>query len=285
MACGRGRVGLSGRGLAGRQAFRRLQGLRVLLVGAGRTGGLLAEWLAVTGLSFTVLDADELETHNLGESSALLTTADVGKNKAEALASRLGTSTRKDGIATGLPHQVNTPAGLTEARRADVMVTACDHDAGRLSAALLAAAFLKPHLDVGTGVFFDEQGRRTLGADIRLALPGQGQGCLHCLGGFSDYSGALSTLTASRAVQQSLRRARTWDQERSGSLRSLNMAAAGLGLRLLEDMVADRVQTSRWLRLEFGEAGEIQTRTPAATIDADCPLCRKTGEGDAAFGV
>jgi hypothetical protein len=82
------------------------------------------------------------------------------------------------------------------------------------------------------------------------------------------------------------RRENAWQAERAGSLRSLNQAATAAGLRLLEDLFAGRVRTSRWLRIEWSEDGRCTTREPeSGTRRANCPLCRKTGEGDAGLAL
>lgn len=118
------------------------------------------------------------------------------------------------------------------------------------------------------------QGReRQLGADIRLILPRESR-CLACFGG----------VTRRREVDALLRPDEQtpllWSELRSGSLRSLNAVAVHFGLRLLEDLVDERVSESLWLRLEYeGALPGIRRITP--TPVADCPLCRCLGWGDA----
>jgi hypothetical protein len=115
-----------------------------------------------------------------------------------------------------------------------------------------------------------------MGADVRLILPGER--CLWCLGGVANRE-QVRTLLAVHSFP--LPAGCSWPEERAGSLRSLNQLAAHLGLRLLEDLVRERVQHSTWLHLEFDPQGipALQTVTPPE--NPGCPLCHLTAEGDA----
>jgi hypothetical protein len=133
--------------------------------------------------------------------------------------------------------------------------------------------YLKPLLDVGTGVLTSESGEPLLGADIRWIVPGEG--CLLCIGGFANPQ-QVEVVRQGLHAEQQYRAQRHWQQERRGSLRSLNMVAVGLALRMLEDYLAMRLQTSRWLRLVYQDATP-QLQTPAYnTPNREC-LCVQLG--------
>jgi hypothetical protein len=77
-----------------------------------------------------------------------------------------------------------------------------------------------------------------------------------------------------------------WRTRRAGSLRSLNMLAASLALRMIEDFVAERIVGSLWARLDYDENGVLSVSYPAWERDrgeAACELCARSGEGDDAF--
>lgn len=76
-----------------------------------------------------------------------------------------------------------------------------------------------------------------------------------------------------------------WRRQRAGSVRSLNQTAVGLGLRLLEDLVAGRGEGSTWLRLEFDADGVPRLERPHRPADARCPVCAVAGLGDAVLSV
>ena len=143
---------------------------------------------------------------------------------------------------------------------------------------------------------------RLMGADIRLTLPGER--CLLCLGGIGDLREALDQLTGSgRPVGVTpsgvsgghpLKRGTTngerhdwrttneeWRSERAGSLRSLNGIAVHLGLRLIEDLAASRLEGSTWLRLHYGPHGVPEIEQGRPSPQRNCPLCELAGLADA----
>lgn len=74
-------------GYIGAEAQERLRRTRVLIAGCG-LGSVVAELLARTGCGdFVLADGDRVEAHNLNRQ--MFTQRDLGRNKAEALASRL----------------------------------------------------------------------------------------------------------------------------------------------------------------------------------------------------
>ncbi|MFQ5859850.1 MAG: hypothetical protein ACE5LU_30005, partial [Anaerolineae bacterium] len=115
-------------------------------------------------------------------------------------------------------------------------------------------------------------GNRRMGTDVRLILPGDG--CLLCWGGVANPQTALAQW---RTGQQPRRR---WNEERAGSLRSLNAIAAHIGVRLLEDLVAGRVTQSVWHRFEVDERGIPRLRSVSSSRRPACPLCSPLGIGD-----
>jgi hypothetical protein len=120
-----------------------------------------------------------------------------------------------------------------------------------------------------------------MGADVRLVLPAET--CLLCCGGLRDEAGArqaLASADAERAVYSS----RDWRRERAGSLYSLNHLAVSLALRLWEDFLSERVQTSTWIHVEFDDAGRLTVTYPTNSPthqSTNCRLCALTGWGEA----
>ncbi|MBI3829641.1 MAG: ThiF family adenylyltransferase [Planctomycetes bacterium] len=75
-------------GYLGEAAQERLRTARILIAGCG-LGSVVAELLVRTGCTnFVVADGDRVEVHNLNRQ--MFCHADLGRNKAEALAARLG---------------------------------------------------------------------------------------------------------------------------------------------------------------------------------------------------
>jgi hypothetical protein len=241
------------------------------VVGAGRSGSVAALALRQVGVRrFTLVDPDDLELHNLGEMAGVRR-ADVVRKKALALADGLA---RDAGAVecSAVAESVTTWRALAALKPADLLLCCVDNPAARLATACLAVLYLKPLLDLGTGVFRERGGRR-LGADVRLVLPGR---CLLCLGGIAGVEE-----TGGRLLQEAAPAApRDWRQERAGSLHSLNGVAVHLGVRLVEDLAEGRLAGSTWLHLDYDEAGRPNLEAQGALPRAGCRLCALTALGD-----
>lgn len=267
-------------GLHGPEILGSLRHHGIALYGASRNGLFIAEWAVRLGIPMRLCDPKPLKKAHLGEISLLLGEEDVGRAKCEAFARRVDEWAIASAPVAPVVALASSKEGYKAAKGAGVLVDACDRDSGRLACALYATTLHKPQLSIATGVRYNEAGLRTLGADVRLTLPGDR--CLLCLGGLEDYPRALRELASRNLANE--RNDDAWRNERAGSLRSLNSAATGVALRLLEDLFAGRIGESRWVRLEWDEDGRLATREPEPGLQkASCPLCRKAGEGDGAY--
>ena len=250
--------------------WRRLTELKPAIVGCGRSGSLLAGALIRSGVqAATVIDSDRLELGNCGEMD-LVNVADVGRSKSQAIADALRSLALADSeISDVLGGATSLPA-LLAAKDAHFLFGCVDNGAARLAITLLAQLYLKPMLDIGTGVMETASQGRNVGFDIRLLLPGR---CLSCFGGLR--------LTESAAGMQNPQSIETdWRLQRLGSLRSLNMAAVGMGLRLVEDFLAGIIRESTWLSADY-EDGVPRVVAPSVAPVANCPICALAGLGDA----
>jgi hypothetical protein len=241
----------------------------------------------------TLIDPDVVEIHNLGEMDAV-TSADIGRPKAEAIADYLRL------VAPNLPvslfplsTSIANPAAQASVKSCDVLIVCADNDAARLATAIIATMYHKVLVDIGTGVHFtgsnDEirnpqegarRSNRIMGADIRLVLPGEG--CLLCVGNLRHYQQAVEDLCNLR-LPHNLKE--EWRQQRAGSLRTLNQIAAHIGVQMLQDLVAERLQTSTWAHVEFDDVGRLTVSYPNPKVpDGTCALCAKAGLGDEGLG-
>jgi molybdopterin/thiamine biosynthesis adenylyltransferase len=264
-------------GALGEVTWQRLRRLNVAVIGCGRSGSVAAITLGRLSVSrLTLIDPDRLEPHNLGEMDGV-GPADLGRAKAHAVAASVAGSLVEPGAVVGVPVSILSLTGSVAAKQAEVLFCCVDNPAARLATALLAALYVKPLLDVGTGIF-RRGGARRLGADVRLVLP---ERCLLCCGGIAELRRGRAELLAGVTVPGNDRADQdAWRQERAGSLRSLNGVAVSLAVRLLEDLVGARVVGSTWLHLEFQEDGipTLEHRQPPA--NPRCRLCALTARGD-----
>lgn len=254
----------------GHNAWTRLVGLRFVLIGTGRTGTQMARALARIGVkNITLIDPDNVERWNLGESDDLISEEDLGKNKAIAFAGHLQTKypgLRIDAIDQSVTHI----KALTAIKHNDFVICTCDHDSARLAATAAATLYCRPILDVATGISL----QRELRATVRLLMPGR---CLWCAG-LDPH--AVAVLKSTHA-ETDFHRDRDWRQERAGSLSSLNQVATGFALRMIEDLIAERIRDSEWMQLEFRPQGRVRISYPPLPMNSSCPLCGAlTGLGD-----
>lgn len=250
-------------GALGINNWYRFSELRYAIVGCGRNGSLIATSLARAGATeISLIDPDQLEAHSLAEGD--FAQSSVSLRKAEACTNFIRILPHSDELRVeAFPHSVFALRALSAIKKADILISCVDSAEARFSTAWLAKLYLKPLVDIGTGILNGP--RRPMGADIRFILPDR---CLQCFGGISGLNSPVQP-------------AADWRSQRAGSLRSLNQIATGFGLRLIEDFVGGRLGASCWIQLDFNSSGIPQLATRETDPDPDCELCLRTGTGDA----
>jgi len=237
-------------GLGGIEVWDRFVNLRYCIIGVGRSGSLFAQSLSKAGVRhLTLIDPDRVELHNL-DAMDCVGEGDLGQYKVDAIQSHLQGAASPLGISSVAGSALSEEA-WEPMTTADVLISCVDNNAARLLVGGIASVYAKPILDVGTGIFAVDgartSDRRTMGADVRLIVPGDG--CLLCIGGIRD---PRESVTALRNELQGIAAFHPpWQARRAGSLRSLNETAVHLGLGLLENLVAGTLEGSTWLRLEY----------------------------------
>lgn len=262
-------------GALGETVWDRLHECSVAVVGAGRTGSLVATSLARMGVrELALIDPDRVELHNLDAMDGVGIDA-LGEPKARALTRSLRLIQPALQIHPCVT-SITALAAFPRVRQSDLLVTCVDDDGARWVASCLATLYLRPHIDIGTGIF-GEGAERQMGADVRLLVPGDG--CILCVGGLTREE-QVAAVRQSYVQEVRMRQSRHWRAERAGSLRSLNQLAAGLAIRLVEDFLAGRIRGSTWIRLSFSTAGEPSIETVPSERPLRCPLCALRGRGD-----
>jgi len=249
---------------------RRLRGLRGLVIGAGRTGSLAVQQLALLGLgSLVLVDPDRLELENLDSMSGV-SLEDVGRLKVEAVAEN-ACRIRPDLGITCLARSAVHQDVWEAARTADLIVSCVDRDAGRLAAARIARGLLRPHLDIGTGITHRATGERQLAGDARLLLPGEG--CVCCVGGLANRPQAELEL---KAPPDAMRpgKPQTWADERLGSLITLNSLTVSTGIQLWLDLLGGSLASSLWHRIRWIEGKGLESNSAAVSAAMTCDLCQ-----------
>lgn len=264
------------RGALGETVFGQVRSAQVAVIGASRNGSVAATTLAMLGVSRIVLvDNDRDEWHNLSATIGA-TSRGIGRpkvsNRAEFLHDIRGPQLQVVPLATS----VLDASVLDHLRSVDLVVTCVDRDAPRLAAALVANRLGKLHLDIGTGVFRGEPADAApsvarLGGDIRLCLPREA--CVACLGGLRRFDEAWYELSSPPGI---LRRGprRRWNDERAGSLVTVNQIAVNLGIQMWLDLLAGRIAESRWCQLEWTQQTAVPQITTETESSPTCTICR-----------
>jgi hypothetical protein len=200
-------------GALGEARWRQLIALRYVVVGCGRTGSIVVDSLARLGARYlSIIDPDRLERHNLGEMA--IAHSEVGRPKAEAAAARISQDMASE--LQPICDSIYSLPSLVAIKEADVVVCCVDNAAARLAVDFLAKLYLKPILDIGTGILRIEGRHNRLGADVRLLLPGR---CLSCFGGVAQRDeGRFEILQLARGSFAEPASA-NWESQRAGSLR------------------------------------------------------------------
>lgn len=258
------------------QGLERLRSMSFAVVGVSRLGSPIAHTLARWGAGqIMLIDPDVVEPHN-ADSGEFHPRLDEGRKKVEVVAKAIRLLLPPGAGAEAYGQPLDASLAFSACRTADCIITCVDDDGARLVAAVLASSHQRVHLDIGTQVMRNTDGRIVAGADIRLLLPGNEPRCLNCFGGFAqtDALRRVAGLDDSPPPR--------WNESRVGSLRTLNQIAAHTGLRLIERLVNGEVGNSTWLRYEetpLPNLREIVPRKPWI-----CPLCSTChGIGDAIY--
>ncbi len=158
----------------------RLQETHLAICGAGGVGALLAA--NVKGLGFgeiTIIDPDRVEESNLNRLDGA-GIADIEAFKVDVLKREIR-RVRPETKVNALPLGVEDPEAQEVLQGADLIVGALDGMSPRLELQVLAARFLKPLFDLGSGISVAGDGSiKRMGSQIITYLPGGP--CLACQG-------------------------------------------------------------------------------------------------------
>jgi ThiF family len=254
----------------------RISRARGVVLGAGGTGWLAAQFLACLGVGhLTLIDADCIELANLNRLVGV-TQDDVaaGRPKVERLATILREQdpTRE---VTAIPERFPSDNSVAAVERADFVVCAVDHPPTRLAVQRLCARHLVPALDVGSAVYMDDARAREDERHGHAWLYIPGHACwLHM--GLQQQGIESDTLRdARRAAGYVVDDPR----ESPGSVQTLNAVVVSFGLTLLEAHLTGRRPAHQVVLYEerVTPALTFKLRQYGVGADADCPLCGLAG--------
>ena len=263
-------------GVLGEDVLRRAQELRVLLVGGGRAISVLKERLVQSGVGriggLIIADSDDVELHNLDVMR--LPVQAVGLPKAYALAAMeqvMVPGSNVIPLVATLSDQVVADAFVSS----DFIFSAVDNDAARVGAAVLAATYLKPHLDMTGGAAHVGGADVAVGGELRLFCPGC-RGCVACFGNESPEQ-ALAELSRSREEDQAQRREADWRVERPGSWGDALLPVVGEAVQVFFRLLQGRRRQSLWWHYYHNENDLPVWENWTSRAHPDCPICSGNG--------
>jgi len=165
--------------LLGKEGQERIGSVRVGIVGLGGTGSIVARTLAYEGVrSFVLIDHDRIAVSNLNRLDGG-TRWDVRfRRRKVRIARREILRIAPDADVQIVPKSLFTMQAFRAMADADILFGCTDNDATRLCMNEFSAAYLKPYIDMGSGIIA-ESGRVTeAGGRVTVVLPGQG--CMLC---------------------------------------------------------------------------------------------------------
>jgi molybdopterin/thiamine biosynthesis adenylyltransferase len=167
----------------GEEGQRRLQAVRVGVVGCGGTGSAVVQMLAHLGVRDLVLvDPDVVELTNLNRLVGA-TRADARRSRPKVrVAQRLVKQVHPEARVRALPLSVGNPEAIAALKGVDLLFGCTDNHGSRLILNQMAVQYLVPYLDLGAGLQATDHGRLSAaGGQVRLVRPGDF--CLACIDG------------------------------------------------------------------------------------------------------
>ncbi|MBN1954086.1 MAG: ThiF family adenylyltransferase [Anaerolineae bacterium] len=166
------------------QAFqRKMNALRVGVVGLGAMGGAMVEHLARLGVrEWVLVDPDVVTLSNLNRLvNATTTDAQKARPKVNVARSTVRQVTPK-AYVRALQADVFDPEAQRALKSCDLLIAATDNHSSRVALNRLAVQYLIPLVHLGFNVTVEPKGREVADVSGEVAIPDLGRWCLQCAG-------------------------------------------------------------------------------------------------------
>jgi molybdopterin/thiamine biosynthesis adenylyltransferase len=251
----------------GEEGQRRIHQTHIAICGVGGLGSFAVA--CAKGLGFrriTIIDPDRVEETNLNRLVGAVP-KDVGKPKVAVMTRELKRYDEHIQVKPIFARIQDEPArrAIIEA---DVIINCLDNDAARLEAQIVAARYLKPLMDLGSGIFLDEQKRvREMGGQIVFYFPGGP--CLLCQG-----------LDPSKIVSEQIREVQravgyiAGTSETPPAVITLNSVIAGMGMDLLSRYLTGFAPLPTYMKFDLLQHQKLELNFQKRP---GCPICGEEG--------
>ena len=163
----------------GKEGQARLATLSVALVGLGGIGGIVAEELARMGVGrFVLIDHDIAESTNQNRLPGLsIEDVAAGRLKVEVARRQINIA-NPDAVVEIVPAKVFNREAIEALASVDLIVCGTDDSASRYAVNEIALAYLRPYVDIATGIPTENGKLAGIGGRYTFTFPGSG--CLLC---------------------------------------------------------------------------------------------------------
>jgi len=252
----------------GEDGQRAIQATRLVICGVGGLGSSVVA--AAKGMGFkniAIIDPDVIEESNLNRFQGA-GKGDIGKAKVQAIAEAVK-QFDPDMKLKPVQARVQDKEARETIVNADFIISCVDNDSARMEVQLLAARYLKPLLDLGSGIILESGTRKVkrMGGQAIFYYPGGP--CLLCQG--LDPAGVISDEI--RQVQ----RATGYIQgttETPASVVTINSVMAGVGLQIALSYLAGFAEVPVFLHYDLLRYQVEQYRFVSRP---ECPICGHNG--------
>lgn len=163
-----------------RDALSTIRHTHIGVIGLGGNGSAVVNVLKFFPFKWTLVDSDTLELHNSNRFFGF-NQGDEGRYKVDVLKrelKRFDPSTEVMTVRSRFPSEEANKA----LKNCDVLIVAPDNNAVRYSAAQFAMQYLKPLIELGSGITMKDGHVTAIGNQVRFQLPTANSHCIVCSG-------------------------------------------------------------------------------------------------------
>lgn len=266
----------------GRKTQEDISRIKVVIVGLGSVGSIVAECLARTGFAhFTLIDFDLFEEKNR-DRCMNVKQRHVGKRKVDVIAQAI----RQNGTAQRIfirkfPNSIYDEDAFKASLDGDVIFSCVDRPHPRQILNFISYAYLIPVIDGGILVRTNKNNTKLIGADWKVQTIGYDRPCLECLDQFTaplaaaDKEGLLDDPSYMAGADESLHRMKANENVFAFSL---NVASLEV-LQLISLLVLPQYLAKAKQQFYHFTLREFEKEVPVACRD-NCFYKTITGTGD-----
>ena len=259
---------------------KRIQRLRIGIVGVGSVGAIVAEALARIGVSdITLIDPDRIEVHNL-DRFIFGTPRLIGKLKVRQVKKEIARhSTHENVQIRAIARGIEYEDAYREALDCDLLLSCVDSPVPRDVLNFIAVANGIPVVDAGVAVEVNPKNREFESARWRSHIVIPGNACLRCAGQYSS-SDVVAQLDGSLDDPSYIRNLPESERPQNQNVFPFSLGCASMQVNL---MVRYLIAEDWWPRIQRQEYRFVggETRRANAECQPHCAFRVRQGLGSA----